>query len=99
MTWTRSTYCADSTCVEARKAPTMNTWTRSTRCGSSACVEVAEWTHATPSGSLNCVEAHTHNTEIHVRDSKNPDGPYLTFTHTEWNTFTTAIRNGEFADL
>lgn len=31
-----------------------------------------------------------------VRDSKNPTGPALRFTATEWSAFTTGIRTGEF---
>jgi hypothetical protein len=29
---------------------------------------------------------------VAVRDSKNPDGPRLTFAASEWATFTTAIK-------
>lgn len=31
-----------------------------------------------------------------VRDSKNPDGPALIFTHGEWEAFTAGVRAGEF---
>ena len=31
-----------------------------------------------------------------VRDSKNPAGPALTVTASEWAAFTTGIRTGEF---
>ncbi|MGQ0774967.1 MAG: DUF397 domain-containing protein [Pseudonocardiales bacterium] len=31
-----------------------------------------------------------------VRDSKDPAGPTLRFTPSEWAAFTTGIRNGEF---
>jgi uncharacterized protein DUF397 len=31
---------------------------------------------------------------VAVRDSKNPDGPALTFTRAEWRTFTTALKTG-----
>jgi Domain of unknown function (DUF397) len=31
-----------------------------------------------------------------VRDSKNPTGPALMFTATEWATFTAGVRAGEF---
>ncbi|KIF68414.1 hypothetical protein HY68_06880 [Streptomyces sp. AcH 505] len=34
----------------------------------------------------NCVAAHP--TTIHVRDSKNPDGPTLTLSPTTWAAFT-----------
>jgi hypothetical protein len=33
---------------------------------------------------------------IAVRDSKNPDGPMLSFTAAEWQAFLAGVRNGEF---
>jgi hypothetical protein len=33
---------------------------------------------------------------VAVRDSKDPDGPKLTFAPAEWDAFTAAVRNGEF---
>jgi len=32
---------------------------------------------------------------VPVRDSKDPQGPALTFTPTAWTTFIASIRNGE----
>ncbi len=50
-----------------------------------------------PDGA-NCVEvAHTTN-HIEVRDSKNPDGPRLTFTATLWRTLTAALLAGAPTD-
>ncbi|PWI45989.1 DUF397 domain-containing protein [Streptomyces sp. ICBB 8177] len=34
-----------------------------------------------------CVEVATAPDAIHVRDSKDKQGPHLTFTPTEWNAF------------
>jgi Domain of unknown function (DUF397) len=34
-----------------------------------------------------------------VRDSKNPDGPALTFTPDEWAAFVAGAKNGEFDRL
>lgn len=31
---------------------------------------------------------------VAVRDSKDPDGPVLTFSRAEWRTFTTALKTG-----
>jgi hypothetical protein len=45
-----------------------------------ACVEVADL----PNGAQA------------VRDFKNPTGPALTFTATEWAAFTAGVRNGQF---
>lgn len=35
-----------------------------------------------------CVEVATTPTVIHVRDSKDPDGPTLTFSADAWQSFT-----------
>ncbi|HEX5740473.1 MAG TPA: DUF397 domain-containing protein [Pilimelia sp.] len=57
------------------------TWKKSTRSnGSGDCVEVA----ALPDGRRL------------VRDSKDPAGPVLTFTPTEWKAFLDGARDGEF---
>lgn len=56
-------------------------WRKSTRSGSSGnCVEVAD--------NLPGVVA--------VRDSKNPAGPALIFTPTEWEAFIGGTKDGEF---
>ncbi|WEV26708.1 DUF397 domain-containing protein [Streptomyces sp. 71268] len=48
----------------------------------------------------NCVEwapsAATHGA-VPVRDSKNPDGPTLTFDAQAWAAFVGAVRRGEIA--
>jgi Domain of unknown function (DUF397) len=45
----------------------------------------------------NCVEvANLSGGEIGVRDSKNPEGPVLRFTHDEWYAFIGGVRDGEF---
>jgi Domain of unknown function (DUF397) len=31
-----------------------------------------------------------------IRDAKDPNGPVLTFTHSEWASFAHAVRDGEF---
>lgn len=54
----------------------------------------AHWrksSHSSQDG--NCVEIATNLPgTIAVRDSKNPNGPTLTFTPTQWQTFTTSTR-------
>nr|WP_162958906.1 DUF397 domain-containing protein [Nocardia yunnanensis] len=43
-----------------------------------------------------CVEvAHLDGGMVGVRDSKNPTGPALIFTPSQWNAFTTSVNNGE----
>ncbi|WP_405861219.1 DUF397 domain-containing protein [Streptomyces sp. NBC_01515] len=39
------------------------------------------------SGGGNCVEIATCPHTIHIRDSKNPDGPTLTVTAASWTAF------------
>ena len=57
------------------------TWTKSTRSnGSGECVETAQL----PGGSRA------------VRDSKDPDGPVLVFTPSEWRAFVEGVKDGEF---
>jgi hypothetical protein len=56
-------------------------WRKSTRSGTSGeCVEVAD--------NLPGVVA--------VRDSRDPDGPVLTFDPAEWRAFIDGARDGEF---
>ncbi|MGH3696007.1 MAG: DUF397 domain-containing protein [Pseudonocardiaceae bacterium] len=59
----------------------------------------ATWRKSTRSnGQYNCVEvADLDGGHRAVRDSKNPTGPALLVTPTQWATFTTAIRTGNFA--
>lgn len=54
----------------------------------------ATWRKSTRSGNAgDCVEVATNLPDvIGVRDSKDPAGPTLTFTPTQWTTFTTLIR-------
>lgn len=56
------------------------TWRTASASGASACVEVA----FTPDGT------------VVVRDTKNRQGPVLTFTGAEWRAFLTGARSGEF---
>jgi hypothetical protein len=58
----------------------------------------ATWRKSSYSGGNggNCVEvAALPDSSRAVRDSKNPDGPKLTFTPAAWQAFTTAVRNRE----
>lgn len=49
------------------------------------------------SGGDNCVEvSFADNGDVGVRDSKNPSGPVLEFTSTEWAAFTGGVRDSEF---
>jgi hypothetical protein len=44
----------------------------------------------------NCVEVADHGAHRAVRDSKDPTGPVLIFTATEWSSFTAGVQAGEF---
>jgi hypothetical protein len=45
----------------------------------------------------NCVEvARNLPGVVAVRDSKDPDGPALTFSPAQWQAFTAAVRDGKF---
>lgn len=47
-----------------------------------------------------CVEVATNLPgAVAVRDSKNPDGPKLLFSPTEWKTFINALKTGDFDTL
>lgn len=55
------------------------------------------WFKATRSvGNGQCVEVRRYDGAIQVRDSKDPDGPVLTFTADEWDAFVDGARQGEF---
>lgn len=69
-------------------------WFKSSYSSSSGgeCLEVAYgWHKSTYSSSSGgeCVEIATcpHATTIHIRDSKNPDGPTLSVTPAAWTAF------------
>jgi hypothetical protein len=54
------------------------------------CIEVAyDWRKSSHSDSEggNCVEVAAHPTTVHVRDSKNPDGPQLAVAPSAWAAF------------
>ncbi|MFI0980232.1 DUF397 domain-containing protein [Streptomyces sp. NPDC021093] len=71
-------------------------WFKSSYSGSDGgeCLEIAyDWRKSSHSGDEGgqCVEIATHPTAIHVRDSKNPDGPTLTLTPTAWAAFARTV--------
>jgi hypothetical protein len=74
-------------------------WRTSSYSGSSggACVEVgALWrksSHSSGTGG-QCVEVAAFSPSVAVRDSKNPDGPMLTFDAPTWAAFTGVIKVG-----
>jgi hypothetical protein len=72
------------------------TWRKASYSGGNGggCVEVGVWRKASYSGGNGgeCVEVATADTEVAVRDSKNPNGPKLSFTPSAWRSF--VVRSG-----
>ncbi|MEU8194998.1 DUF397 domain-containing protein [Microbispora amethystogenes] len=72
------------------------TWRKSRRSGNgSNCVEIAV-ADAAEAGTEHKADARR---LFLVRDSKNPDGPILAFTPSEWDAFVGGVKDGEFDDL
>ncbi|MFD3729901.1 DUF397 domain-containing protein [Streptomyces sp. NPDC058632] len=74
------------------------TWSKSTcsSSGSGDCAEVAlPWRTSSysSSGDGDCVEVATCPAGIHVRDSKNHQGPQLALSLTAWTGFLTHLAN------
>ncbi|MGW9399084.1 DUF397 domain-containing protein [Streptomyces sp. NPDC055642] len=70
-------------------------WFKSSYSGSDGgnCLEVAyTWRKSTHSGDESgaCAEIAAHPTATHIRDSKTPAAPHLTFTPETWAAFVTA---------
>jgi hypothetical protein len=68
-------------------------------CNGGNCVEVADlagahWRTSSWSGNNggNCIQVADLPGSIAVRDSKDPDGPALFFTLTEWAAFTAKVK-------
>ena len=47
--------------------------------------------------ATTCVEVATDATNVLVRDSKEPEGPVLRFSHDEWLMFVRGVVAGEFS--
>ncbi|MGP3925440.1 DUF397 domain-containing protein [Streptomyces sp. 8N616] len=66
--------------------------------GSSLDLTAAQWRKSSYSSDTggDCVEVAAMPHAIAIRDSKNPDGPALTFTPAAFAAFVTAAATGEF---
>lgn len=85
--WRKSSYSdASGSCVEVA-------WHKSTYSNNNGgCVEV-RWRKSTHSGGDGggCVETAQHCDLIHVRVSKDPNGPQLAFNDGDWALFLVAV--------
>ena len=68
--------------------------------GNDNCVEVAlacaHWRKSSRSSGQggSCVEVAGLASAVAVRDSKEPDGPKLAFTHANWKVFLNGVKTG-----
>jgi hypothetical protein len=54
------------------------------------------WHRSSHSQDGACVEVARVPGQVLVRDSKDPDGPILSFTFAEWHAFLAGVSGGEF---
>jgi len=54
------------------------------------------WQKSSVSGSTGCVEVRFTADQVQVRDTKDRQGAFLTFTYAEWRAFLTGVHGGEF---
>ena len=79
--WRTSSYSlSNGHCIEVEEI--MN-WVKSTYSSSINCLE---WRKSGHSSSINCAGG------VHVRDSKDTDGPVLAFPAGAWREFTAGLR-------
>jgi Domain of unknown function (DUF397) len=57
------------------------------------------WRVARDCDAGTCIRVAPHKGMIVIGDTKNPDGPVLSYSHDEWLTFVKGIRQGDFDDL
>jgi hypothetical protein len=54
------------------------------------------WRKSTASASENCIEVSFTGEFVLMRHSRNPQGPVLSCSRSEWEAFLIGIRDGEF---
>lgn len=59
-------------------------------------VPAMAWRKSSYSESGNCVEVAFVRKSVFVRDSKDPDGPVLSLSYSEWASFLAALQEGEY---
>ncbi|GII31049.1 DUF397 domain-containing protein [Planotetraspora mira] len=58
-----------------------------------------DWRTASRCTGGNCVEVATAGEIVAVRDSKDPEGPVLVYTASEWSEFAAKVRKGQYDRL
>jgi predicted secreted Zn-dependent protease len=53
------------------------------------------WRKSSQSAEQNCVIVAISNNAVLVRDSKDPDGPFLALTPEQWNAFIERMKQGD----
>jgi hypothetical protein len=87
----RSSHCDSGGCVE------VSFFKSSYSSTNGSCVEVGFQKSSRSSTNASCVEAKICTCdEILVRDSKDREGPVLTFTRAEWSAFLAGVKDEEF---
>lgn len=56
----------------------------------------SDWRRSPYCDTNACVEAKKVGEDIALRDSKNPDGPVLVFSKSEWDAFVLGVNAGTF---
>lgn len=85
----RSSHCQSNDCVE------VSMWRKSSYSGAYDCVEVGFTRSSYCGNGAACVEVAVSDGVL-VRDSKDPDGPVLSFDAGEWSAFLAGCKAGEF---
>jgi predicted secreted Zn-dependent protease len=57
------------------------------------------WRTALSCNGGQCVKVAVTGQTVVVGDTKTPNGPFLTYTRSEWREFVLGIKHGDFDDL
>jgi hypothetical protein len=58
-----------------------------------------DWRVALACNGGECIRVAPQGSEVVIGDSKNPNGPVLTYSRPEWRAFVDGIRQGDFDNL
>jgi hypothetical protein len=77
------------------RRPALRPWARLTP----PTVEEFNWLVAQNCNGGTCIRVATHEEQIVIGDSKNPRGPVLTYSRSEWAAFVDGVREGDFDSI